>query len=167
MLECRKILWCRNYIVSIHSILLHAEKSGSRHVMPFHLTKSVLVLRSFPASGKRRLRGAWHTCREGPTSEESVNHADTSKRGFVDLFWRASCWANRRAKAKMLALDHSPSLKDDDLLRQVLANDFRMFKLCGLEADDPEAMLQDHTFTPHFGWDSRCRQCVECHRSIY
>ena len=66
--------------------------------MPFHLTKSVLVLRSFPASGERRSRGAWHPCREGPASEESVNHADTSKRRFVDPFWRGKLLGEQKSK---------------------------------------------------------------------
>ena len=51
-----------------------------------------------------------------------------------------------------MALDYSPSPKDDDLLRQMLANDFQTFKLCGLEADDPEAMLQDRLECPMSAW---------------
>lgn len=78
------------------------------------------------------------------TFEESVKHADTSKRGFIDLFWKGKLLVEQKSKgqdlikAKTQALDYFPSLKDDDLPRYVLTSDFQTFELYDLEADDPE-----------------------------
>lgn len=78
------------------------------------------------------------------TFEESVKHADTSKRGFIDLFWRGKLLIEQKSKgqdlikAKTQALEYFPSLKDDDLPRYVLVSDFQTFELYDLEADDPE-----------------------------
>ena len=51
-----------------------------------------------------------------PPRNRSIMPAPASAASSI-YFGVASCWANRRAKAEMLALDHSPSLKDDDLPR--------------------------------------------------
>ena len=78
------------------------------------------------------------------TFEESVRHADTSKRGFIDLFWKGKLLVEQKSKgqdlikAKTQALDYFPSLKDDDLPRYLLTSDFQTFELYDLEADDPE-----------------------------
>ncbi|WP_371154006.1 class I SAM-dependent DNA methyltransferase [Jannaschia sp. 2305UL9-9] len=78
------------------------------------------------------------------TFEESVKHADTSKRGFIDLFWKGKLLVEQKSKgqdlikAKAQALDYFPSLKDDDLPRYVLTSDFQTFELYDLEADDPD-----------------------------
>lgn len=78
------------------------------------------------------------------TFEESVKHADTSKRGFIDLFWKGKLLVEQKSKgqdlikAKAQALDYFPSLKDDDLPRYVLTSDFQTFELYDLEADSPE-----------------------------
>lgn len=76
--------------------------------------------------------------------EESVKHADTSKRGFIDLFWKGKLLVEQKSKgqdlikAKTQALNYFPSLKNDDLPRYVLTSDFQTFELFDLEADDPE-----------------------------
>lgn len=78
------------------------------------------------------------------TFEEPVKHADTSKRGFIDLFWKGRLLVEQKSmgqnliKAKTQALDYFPSLKDDDLPRYVLLSDFQTFELYDLEATDPE-----------------------------
>ena len=78
------------------------------------------------------------------TFEESVKHADTSKRGFIDLFWKGKLLVEQKSKgqdlikAKTQALDYFPSLKDEDLPRYLLTSDFQTFELFDLEADDPE-----------------------------
>ena len=82
------------------------------------------------------------------TFEEPVKHADTSKRGFIDLFWKGKLLVEQKSmglnliKAKAQALDYFPSLKDDDLPRYVLLSDFQTFELYDLEADPEEAELK-------------------------
>lgn len=78
------------------------------------------------------------------TFEEPVKHADTSKRGFIDLFWKGKLLVEQKSKgqnlikAKTQALDYFPSLKDEDLPRYVLLSDFQTFELYDLEATAPE-----------------------------
>ncbi|MAU20652.1 MAG: type II restriction endonuclease subunit M [Martelella sp.] len=78
------------------------------------------------------------------TFEEPVKHADTSKRGFIDLFWKGKLLVEQKSmgqsliKAKTQALDYFPSLKDEDLPRYVLLSDFQTFELYDLEAADGE-----------------------------
>ncbi|MBB2713086.1 class I SAM-dependent DNA methyltransferase [Rhizobium sophoriradicis] len=78
------------------------------------------------------------------TFEEPVKHADTRKRGFIDLFWKGKLLVEQKSigldlsKAKTQALDYFPSLKDDELPRYILLSDFQTFELYDLEADSPE-----------------------------
>ena len=78
------------------------------------------------------------------TFEEPIKHADTSKRGFIDLFWKGKLLVEQKSmgqnliKAKVQALDYFPSLKDDDLPRYVLLSDFQTFELYDLETNDPD-----------------------------
>lgn len=82
--------------------------------------------------------------RKVATFEEPVKHADTRKRGFIDLFWKGKLLVEQKSvgrdlsKAKTQALDYFPSLKDDELPRYILLSDFQTFELYDLEAIDPE-----------------------------
>lgn len=76
--------------------------------------------------------------------EEFVKHADTSKRGFIDLFWKGTLLVEQKSKgqdlikAKSQALDYFPSLTDKELPRYVLLSDFQTFELYDLEAEDED-----------------------------
>ncbi len=78
------------------------------------------------------------------TFEEPIKHADTRKRGFIDLFWKGKLLVEQKSmgqnliKAKAQALDYFPSLNDDDLPRYVLLSDFQTFELYDLETDDSD-----------------------------
>ena len=74
--------------------------------------------------------------------EASVKDADTSKRGYIDLFWKGTLLVEQKSKgqdlikAKRQALDYFPSLMEKELPRYVLLSDFQTFELYDLETED-------------------------------
>jgi hypothetical protein len=80
------------------------------------------------------------------TFEEPVRNLGT-KRGFIDLFGRAFCSSNKKAKvsilrkAKAQALHYFPGLKDAEPPRFMMLSDFQSFELYDLEEDESVAFL--------------------------
>ena len=64
------------------------------------------------------------------------------RRGFIDLFWKGVLLVEQKSagrdltKAKTQALSYFPGLKDADLPRYILLNDFATFELYDLDEDE-------------------------------